>query len=163
MTIADINGTYQRAKLNTTDIFSTSMSGATNNVDPTDTVITLGNSGSTNFNGYYYLVYCFHSVPGYSQVGTYNLGTSGTTKTVVTGFQPRFVMLKSVDYAANWFIFDSLRGDGRLFPSSSGAETTSTSAYNITLNTDGFTMSGTGIFSSGSAFPNDDVLYFAIA
>jgi hypothetical protein len=51
------------------------------------------------------IAYCFHSVDGYSKVGSYtgNGSTDGTF--VYTGFRPAFVMVKRTDAANNWQIF----------------------------------------------------------
>jgi hypothetical protein len=126
MTIADINGTYQRGKLNTTDGFSTSMSGVTNNVDPTDTVITLGNSTSVNQSGQDYIGYFFHSVTGYQKIGTYTQTSSGTL-TVDTGLSGlRWVMAKGAGASGgSWLIIDTQRGNSkRLFANVNNAEST---------------------------------------
>ena len=57
---------------------------------------------------YNWVSYHFHSVAGYSKVGTYS-GT-GAAQTITTGFQPGFVMIKRTDSTGNWLIFDSGRG-----------------------------------------------------
>ena len=67
-----------------------------NDTEPTASVFTIGNAGATNQNGANQLAYCFHSVDGYSKVGSYtgNGSTDGTF--VYTGFRPKFIMLKKV-------------------------------------------------------------------
>ena len=55
------------------------------------------------------VAYCFHSVDGYSKVGSYvgNGSTDGTF--VYTGFRPAWVMLKRTNSTGNWTIMDSAR------------------------------------------------------
>jgi len=60
--------------------------------DPTTSLFTIGTSWKTNRSGYNHIAYCFHSVEGYSKVGSYtgNGSTDGTF--VYTGFRPAYVM-----------------------------------------------------------------------
>jgi hypothetical protein len=55
------------------------------------------------------IAYCFHSVDGYSKVGSYtgNGSTDGTF--VYTGFRPKYFMIKRTDAAASWWISDTER------------------------------------------------------
>ena len=63
---------------------------------------TLINTSSRN-----YIVYAFHSVPGYSKVGTY-VGNSSTNGTYVyVGFRPAFVLIKNTTVGGNWCLFDN--------------------------------------------------------
>jgi hypothetical protein len=59
-----------------------------------------------------YIAYCFHSVEGYSKVGSYT-GTGSTSGTagpyVFLGFRPAWVMLKRTDSTGSWWIVDSER------------------------------------------------------
>ena len=56
-----------------------------------------------------YIAYCFHSVDGYSKVGTYT-GTGASGNSIVTGFQPAFLLIKRTDSTGNWLLFDNERG-----------------------------------------------------
>lgn len=104
------------------------------NTAPTATVFTVGGSDEVNDN-YNYISYCFHSVTGYSKIGSYTGQTSGVT--VTTGFRPDFLLIKSTSNVENWAILDTVRGSGKVVnPNRSNAETDST------LNT--FTVSDTG-------------------
>ena len=79
--------------------------------------------------------YCFTSIPGYSKIGSYVGQTAGIT--IYTGFQPRFIMVKSTSNVENWAILDAVRGSGKcLNPNTNSAESDST------LNT--FTTTATG-------------------
>ena len=60
-------------------------------------------------NGDNYIAYCFHSVDGYSKVGSYvgNGNADGTF--VYTGFRPAFVLTKVTNSADDWSIADYAR------------------------------------------------------
>ena len=114
-----------------------------------------------------HIAYCFHSVTGYQKIGSYNIDSSDP-QTITTGFQPRFVMLKNIDYAGgSWYMYDNLRRDSaeygyRLFANNSNAESAS-SAYNLDFTSNGFTVQGTGVLSSGSSsHDGNTVIYMAI-
>jgi len=109
---------------------SGSIFGYPNNigVSPTSTVFTVGGSNDSNATGENYIAYCFHSVAGYSKIGSY--AGNGTSQTVTLGFRPDFVMLRKRDDTQDWFILDSVRGDtqpfdARLKANTTDAETTS--------------------------------------
>jgi len=80
---------------------------------PTATVFSPqgGSWAGIGASGVDYIAYCFHSVDGYSKVGSYtgNGSTDGTF--VYTGFRPAFVMIKRYDSSsgANWILLDSKR------------------------------------------------------
>jgi len=61
-------------------------------------------------NGNTAIAYCFHSVDGYSKVGSYT-GNGSTDGTFVhCGFRPAYVMFKRTAAASDWVILDSSRG-----------------------------------------------------
>ena len=131
--------------LNETAVAVTS-SAYWNNTAPTSTVFTLGATSPVNSpNNENYIAYCFHSVSGYSKIGSYT-GTGSAGLTVTTGFQVDFLMIKGIDSGSdNWFIFDSVRGDGAgLHPNLSIAEFNNTNGYSITFNSTSFTLNFSG-------------------
>jgi hypothetical protein len=94
-----------------------------------------------------YIAYCFHSVAGYSKIGSYTGNLSGVS--VTTGFNPSFVMIKRSDSTGNWFIYDSARSNGDTFddflhPNLSAAETTNNSTFEINATATGFNVVGAG-------------------
>jgi hypothetical protein len=94
--------------LSNNDAFDASRySWALNSTQPTATNITLGNALSVN-TANNYIAYAWHSISGYSKVGTYT-GTGSIGITVTTGFQPTFLIVKAVDGVGGWFIFDNKR------------------------------------------------------
>lgn len=70
------------------------------------------------------ITYCFHSVSGYSKIGSY--AGNSSTQTIVTGFEPSFVMIKTINTVSNWVIFDNKRPNEYLMPSLSSAGSSST-------------------------------------
>jgi len=81
-----------------------------NDTPPTSTVINLGSKPGTNGSGGSFVAYAWHSVDGYSAVGSYKgNGVNLNGPFVYTGFRPAYVMIKRTDSADPWVIFDSAR------------------------------------------------------
>ena len=98
-------GTKQYAYLNLTNAFATWSYTA-----PTSTTIGLSGSGDSNGNGRTMIGYAFHSVQGYSKIGTYSGNGSSDGPFTYTGFKPAWLMIKRTDVASDgWYIFDSTR------------------------------------------------------
>lgn len=117
---------------------------------PTSSVFYLEgtSANSVNGSGQGMIAYCFHSVSGYSDFGSYTGNGSSTGPTVTTGFAPAFVMIKRTDYAGGWIMFDNTRTpynplDKYLRADTTGADVTA-SAYKIDFNSNGFQLKGTG-------------------
>ena len=101
------------------------------------------------------VAYCFHSVAGYSKIGTYVGNGSADGPFVYLGFTPRFVMVKKTDSSdQDWYIWDSARSssggnnalDLKLYPNQAYAENggagggESTSTNNIDAVSNGFKL-----------------------
>ena len=56
-----------------------------------------------------YVAYCFHSVEGFSKIGSYTGNGSTDGPFIYTGFRPAFVMVKRTDSTQDWFMWDSSR------------------------------------------------------
>jgi hypothetical protein len=57
-----------------------------------------------------YVAYCFHSVDGYSKVGSYTGNGNANGKFVHCGFRPAFVLIKRSDSAGDdWHMMDTTR------------------------------------------------------
>lgn len=107
---------------------------AWDSTSPTSTTFRVGtntDSGAATT----YVAYLFASCPGVSKVGTYT-GT-GAAQQINCGFTSgaRFVLIKRVDGAADWYVYDTARGivtgnDPYLLMNSTAAEVTSTSYIN---------------------------------
>ena len=75
---------------------------------PTATHFTLGGWNAVNTNNTDNIAMLFASVDGISKVGYYD-GQVGDL-TITTGFSPRFLIVKRINGADNWWVFDTLRG-----------------------------------------------------
>jgi hypothetical protein len=76
---------------------------------PGSSVFTVTNAANVNTNTNTYIAYCFHSVEGYSKVGSYKGNGSTDGSFIYTGMTPSFIMVKRTDSADNWAIYDSAR------------------------------------------------------
>ena len=113
-----------------------------NDTEPDSVNFTLGASAAVNGNDNDYIAYCFAEVKGFSSIGCYT-GTGQTTGPFIPcGFRPAFVIIKRIDGADNWVMFDDKR-DGYnvdnniLYPNLSNVE--ATSDY-LDLTSNGFTL-----------------------
>ena len=81
---------------------SSASKGTTGSTPPTTTTFNpVSNSGN-------YIAYAFHSVAGYSKIGSYTGDGNAPGPIETIGFTPRWVMIKSTT-AEPWLIFDSAR------------------------------------------------------
>ena len=116
-----------------------------NDTSPTSSVFTIGSHGEVNANNTGFITYLWHSVTGYSKIGSYTGNGSATGTSVTTGFKPAWVMIKGSSVAENWNIFDNTRSPtnpigARLKANTNGAED---SATFIDFNADGFQIKTT--------------------
>ena len=127
--------------LNNTDTQTTS-SASWNNTSPTSSVFSVGNSSGTNASGNTYIAFLWSERPGFSSFGSYEGDGDGTGPDVTTGFKPRFVIIKGIDEAAGWRIYDSDRGTSAVLRTnlSNGEFTTGDP---IVFLSDGFRLTGT--------------------
>lgn len=128
-----ILGNNKKLILNATS--SEATTGVLNNTNPTNTVITQTGYGVGTDN----IAYCFHSVPGYSKVGTYTGNGNATGPTITTGFEPSFVMIKSTSITGAWMILDNKRSPSNprqllLQPQSGAVEQNVGNAINFNSN-----------------------------
>ena len=131
-----------------------------NNTDPTSTVVTIGaNTGSNNL----WLMYSFHSVDGYSKVGSYIGNGLSSGPFVYCGFKPAMIIQKRTDSADSWHILDNKRSpfnvvDDRLYPNATTAE--STSGDRVDFISNGFKVRATnGDFNAAGG----TYIFYAIA
>jgi hypothetical protein len=112
--------------LNDSGIGETSVAYPWNGTAPTSSVFSTNSAGSISSEAY--ISYCFHSVEGYSKVGSY-IGGGSNFPFVYTGFKPALIILKRTNGTVGWMIIDNKRdpfnvADARLNPNSNGAEGT---------------------------------------
>ena len=152
-----IDGSYDYLLLNTTADKTNYAIAA-----PTSTVVTEGDVGT-------YISYNFHSIPGFSDIGSY-IGTNAPNNTIVTGFRPAYLMIKLTSaLSGNWIIFDNKRNTSNpltdvLKADDSGVETTE-AALNIDFLSNGFTLNGAaGAAGTGQINSiGETYIYLAIA
>lgn len=85
--------------------------------DPTSDVFYTNYLTAINVNASDYIAYCWHSVAGYSKIGSYTGNDSTTGPSVTVGFRPSWVMIKKTSDTGSWYIFDAARaGSTTAFP-----------------------------------------------
>ena len=100
-----------------------------NDTEPTSTVFSVGSSGAPNGDGDAHIAYCFAEIPGYSKFESYIGNNNADGPFIYTGFKTAMVIIKRIDDADNWVIYDNKRdgfnGDTHaLFPNNSDGQTT---------------------------------------
>ena len=152
------NATYRNLMLNNTN------AGVDNGWfgTPSSTQIQVSGVGATGASGSTYIAYLFATVAGVSKVGSY-AGT-GATQTINCGFTggARFVVIKRIDDAGSWYVWDTTRGmvsgtDPSFHLEDATAQVNVNACYTIAT---GFQLvsSGSQINASGGTY-----LYLAIA
>ena len=125
----------------------------TNKVDPTSSVVTVNGSGSSNninISGQNTIMYCFANVDGYQRIGSYVGNGSANGPFVFTGFEPAWLMIKRIDAAGEWNIFDNKRDtenprDITLWAQANSSESTASQSgvYDVDFLTNGFQIKNT--------------------
>ena len=138
-----------------------------NNTAPDATKFTLDSDGQVNGNGNTFVAYCFHNVPGFSQMGNYRGNGNAFGTFIYTGFKPAWIMTKRTDTADWWGIFDtkregynadpSLHSNDPLFANTSDAEG-GPLAIDILSNGFRFQTTNNGVNGSGGTY-----MYLAFA
>jgi len=151
-----------RLELNESFAIFTASSGTFILSTTNSTTIGLGSSSRTNGSGDEMIAYCFHSVDGFSKIGSYTGNGSANGPIIETGFEPAFIMVKRTSNVSDWSIFDNKRNltnprDLVLAPNIIDAERT----YGpVTFLSNGFQQTNTkgGLNSNGDTF-----IYMAFA
>ena len=129
---------------------------------PSSTVVNLGTSVADNTNTQNYIMYCFHSVTGYSKIGTYTGNGSANHAITGLGFEPAFLLIKRTNSAHDWVITDNTRNPNEpltLLANTSDAESNQDGDDVTSLDSDGFTV-GVNARVNGN---NDTYIYMAFA
>jgi len=138
-------------------------SGVWNDTSPTNSVFSV-RYDQTNATGNDFIAYCWHSVAGYSKIGTY-AGNSSTNK-ITLDFAPSWVMIKLYDITGgNWFIYDNKRNpsnpaDLQLEADTTAADTDHGAVYELDFLSDGFELLGAG---GAVNYSGRNYLYMAFA
>ena len=79
--------------------------------DPTSTLINVseGSGNQTNASGQDYVTYAWAEVEGYSKIDKYGGNENAQGAFVYTGFRPVFLLVKDIDSANDWMLFDRAR------------------------------------------------------
>jgi len=133
-----------------------------NNTAPTSSVFSIGSVTSVNENTKDFIAYCFHSVEGYSKVGSYTGNGNADGTFVYLGFRPAFWLMRSISDGTHWVIHDSAREtenplDLQLLPNEANAEAASSRPVDFLSN---------GVKIRFSSYLNDSgqsYLYLAFA
>lgn len=154
----------ERIKLNSTGAKTTNTSIFA--ALPTSTVISVGNGGDINTSSGNHIFYCWKSVPGFSKFGYYVGNGSATGPYQNIGFKPACLIIKRIDTAADWLIFDVGRDTDNVIatqfrPSSSAAQDSPYEFYDFMANgfrnknsaTDKNASGGTYIFAAWAESP----------
>jgi hypothetical protein len=133
-----------------------------NDTSPTSSVFSVGTNNATNASGSTYVAYLFASVSGVSKVGSYT--GNGSSVTVTTNFQPRFILVKRTDSTGDWLVSDSARGlvagnDPYLLLNSTAAEDTDEDWVDVSST--GFTVNQ--VTASNANVNTGSYIYLAIA
>jgi len=139
---------------------NTSLTGPNSSIWNFSASDTYSNTSSRN-----YIMYAWHNVEGYQKFDTYEgNNTDDNGPFVYTGFRPRLLVIKGIDEAYGWYVFDSVR-DGvnrnsaniSWFPG--GAETDEpTGARKVDFLSNGFKVMADAASINGA---NDTYLYMA--
>jgi hypothetical protein len=117
-----------------------------NSTQPTSSVFSLGTYVAVNGSSNNMIAYCFHSVAGYSKMGTYT-GTGSSNSITGLGFQPSWVMIKCTDVGPeDWPIFTSALSNNY-----TTANTDATAqSFTFSFNSDGFTVPASSGMTNGN-------------
>jgi len=156
-----VNGGTHYLRLNSTAA-STSTSVMWNNTAPTSSVFSVGTYEYVNDSSENYISYIFHSVEGYSKVGSYVGNGNADGPFVYTGFRPAWIMQKKSNNTGHWHIWDSTRNTSNEVTRYFSADDSSAEATDggLDIVSNGFKprKTGTGLNASG-----DTYIYLAFA
>jgi len=135
---------------------------ASSNVTWNSSTIGLDTNTGINKSAKDYICYAFHSVDGFSKIGTYagNNATSGTF--VYTGFRPSFIMVKSMSATTDWVMIDTARSTSNLSDTALYANETDTEST-VGLVNDVDILSNGFKWRNNTGFVNDAQTYIFMA
>jgi len=125
--------------------------------DMTTTTIAIRQS-SLAINGDKCIAYCFHSVDGYSKIGSYT-GTGGAGNPIVTGFKPAWIMIKGTHNVDWWIADNKINSSDNITQWLKANDTSSVTTLDI-LN---FTSSGFNFTREYLNETNNSFIYMAFA
>lgn len=134
-----------------------------NSTIPTSTVFSVGTNAATNASATTYVAYCFSEIAGFSRFGGYISTGLAEGPFVITGFRPRYIMIKETSVSRGWIVFDTSRSpfnvvDKYLFAETASAQGT-LSLIDIVSN--GFRLKSTNVNVNDAA--GNTFIYMAFA
>ena len=139
-----------------------------NDTLPSNTVVTLGANHGTN-RGQTHIMYCFHSVEGFSKISSWQNSNTTNGAFIHCGFKPRWILLKNYDNTENWYIFDTRRNEFNRAPTSMAVFTTGSSqeltpsTATINVFSQGFQIETTSTASGEISFGTRNYIFIALA
>jgi hypothetical protein len=114
-----------------------------NSTQPSNSYFTLGSHATVNASSASMSFYAWHSVDGYSKVGSYTGNFSADGTFVYTGFRPKYVLIKRTNTAGSWIVQDGVRSpyndvDDALYADSNVAEYSNNSWSDMDFTSNGF-------------------------
>jgi hypothetical protein len=139
---------------------------AFSNTAPTASVFSVGAMNATNKSGSHAMIaYCFHSVEGYSKIGSYVGNGDADGVFIYTGFKPAYTLIKRTEDTASSYYWEI--GDNKINPYNPTdymlkADTSGAEADGNTLD---YVSNGFKLRLSGATFNSDgkNYLYMAFA
>jgi hypothetical protein len=108
-----------------------------------------------------YIAYCFHSVEGYSKIATYIGNGNADGPFIHTGFQPMYVLVKSIPRGEHWNIVDRPRSeDSFLSPNLTQSDRGMDAPGYVHLHSNGFKIRST---DNNLNYSSEKYLYMAFA
>ena len=116
-----------------------------NDTMPTSSVISFGSDGQVSGSGQSHICYAFHSVKGYSKIGSYTGNGSLDAPFIHLGFLPAWLMIKRTDTTNSWVMFDNKRNafnvvDKHLFANTIDPEDSSANYNEVDFLSNGFKL-----------------------
>lgn len=134
-----------------------------NDVAPSSSVITLGGTAQGSNDGSM-IAYCFHSVEGFSKIGSYTGNSNADGPFIYCGFRPAYLLIKrATGTVSSWVVYDAAREtynvvDSALIPNTNSAELQPEQAFDFTSN--GFKIRSNGVVTNASG---ETHIYIAFA
>ena len=130
-----------------TAISTTDYANYWQDTEPNATVVTIGDADYVNGSGVAHIMYCWHSVNGYSRIGAYRGNGDNHGRFIYTGFRPKYILAKVMSAADSWQIMDTARdpynvANKRLRPDAYTGENLA-SWTNVDFLSNGFKLRGT--------------------
>ena len=136
-----VNGSGYFLRLNATNARQATTTAWNN--DATSSVFGVGSWTATNKSGDDHIAYCFHSVTGYSKIGSYTGNGSANHAITGLGFEPAFLLIKRTNSAHDWVITDNTRNPNEplsLLANTTAAESNQDGDDVSSFDADGFTV-----------------------